>query len=149
MSRLRTFLRLPMREKLMLPEALVLSGYYRYLTLHRPFARISPKIGTLGCETPETEVRDEAVGQVSQAVSIICNRTPWESKCLVRALTAKKMLNRRKLPCTMYMGVTLQENGEMVAHAWLRCGRKYVSGGNGSRQYTVTTIYGDQQEINN
>ena len=52
MSKLRTFLRLPMREKLMLPEALVLSGYYRYLILHRPFARISPKSVRWGVRLP-------------------------------------------------------------------------------------------------
>ena len=107
------------------------------------------KYHRLAYETEKEDRQDIVLYEVSHAVAAVCSRTPWESKCLVRALTAKKMLNRRKLPCTLYMGVTLQENGEMVAHAWLRCGRKYVSGGNGSRQYTVTTIYGDQQEINN
>ena len=144
MNRLRRFLRLPFLVKCMLPEALFLSGYYRFLILHRPFAKISPKIGTLGYETAETEIRKDMVAAVGRAVYISCNRTPWESKCLVRALTAKKMLNRRKISCTMYMGVALQSDGGMVAHAWLRCGNVFVTGGNGACQYTVTTIYGDQ-----
>ena len=132
--------------KLMLPEALILSGYYRFLILRKPFARISPSIGVLNHETAERVIRDITVYQVSRAVSIICSRTPWESKCLVRALTAKKMLNRRKFPCTLYMGVALQSDGELSAHAWLRCGKTYVSGGNGAGQYAVTTIYGDYED---
>lgn len=143
MSGLRKFISLPFRRKKMLFEALILSGYYRFLILHRTFAKISPSIGILGHETAKTERKDAAVCEVSWAVAAICSRTPWESKCLVQALTAKKMLNWRGLPCTLYMGVALQENGEMKAHAWLCCGSEYVTGGSAAHQFTVTTIYGD------
>lgn len=84
-------------------------------------------------------------------------------------MTAKKILNRKGFPCTLYMGVKMeQEAGKeaehsnmephtnmeshtnmephMVAHAWLRCGNIFVSGGDGSREYTVTAIYGDRVE---
>lgn len=129
--------------KWMISEAFILSAYYSCLIHVRPFAEISPLIGTLGHETMEMEIENNVVSEVAGAVSMVCRRTPWESKCLVRALTAKKMLNRRSLPCTLYMGVALEDNGEMAAHAWLRCGNVFVSGGDGSRQFTITTIYGD------
>lgn len=35
----------------------------------------------------------------------------------------------------MYLGCKLEE-GKMVAHAWIRCGRMYVSGGSGE-DYSV------------
>ena len=55
----------------------------------------------------------------------------WESKCLVRAMTARKLLKEAGIHSTLYLGVGKDE-GKMIAHAWLRCGQMYVTGGNGS-----------------
>ena len=60
----------------------------------------------------------------------MCSRTAWESKCLVRALTAQRLLKKKGIPSTMYLGCKMEE-GNMVAHAWLRVGKLYVTGGNG------------------
>ena len=128
----------------MLPEALFLSAYYRFLILYIPFAKLSQKIGTLGYETPfDTDYRN-IVRQIRTVVEAVCRHTPWESKCLVRALTAKKMLNRRGCPCTLYMGVKQTGDGKMDAHAWLRCGDMYVTGGKGTG-YAVTGLFGDNK----
>ena len=35
--------------------------------------------------------------------------TPWESKCLVRAMTAKKMMKKRGYKTTLYLGVGKDE----------------------------------------
>ncbi|MCA5963741.1 lasso peptide biosynthesis B2 protein [Blautia sp. RD014234] len=67
--------------------------------------------------------------KVSYAVDQVCQKTKWESKCLVRALTAQKLLRRKKIATTLYLGCGLDENGKMIAHAWLRCGKMYVTGG--------------------
>ena len=67
---------------------------------------------------------------VSYAVDKVCSRTAWESKCLVRALTAQHLLKKSGIPSTMYLGCKMEE-GKMVAHAWLRVGKVYVTGGNG------------------
>lgn len=138
---LRTFIRLPLYQKLMLSEAVILSAYYRFRTLYRPFAKLSAKIGTVGYETPKAVTDRRMVWTVHTIVEAVCKHTPWESKCLVRALTAKRMLNRRGHGCTLYMGVR-QVGNEMDAHAWLRCGDMYVTGGNGTG-YAVTGIFGD------
>lgn len=147
MRSLKTFFRFPISLKIMCFEALFLSAYYRYLILKRPFAQISKKIGTLGYETEQIPYQDARmlIKMVQTAVGAVCGHTPWESKCLVQALTAKRMLNRRGLSCTMYMGVALEPDGEMAAHAWLRCGVLYVTGGNGAKTYTITTIFGDEK----
>ena len=88
--------------------------------------------GEEGKESPEEETREvyKYVASVSRIVNRICTKTSWESKCLVRALTAQKLLKRKKIHCTMYLGCKLEE-GKMVAHAWLRCGEMYITGGNG------------------
>ena len=38
---------------------------------------------------------------------------------------------KRGVNTTLYLGVG-KEDGNMVAHAWLRCGQLYVTGGNGN-----------------
>lgn len=139
------FMHLPLHVKWMLMEAMVYSGYYRYQIRYRPFQKIAPGIGKLQYETTCKKVNNRAVAEVKWTVAAVCLRTPWESKCLVRALTAKKMLNRRGLPCTLYMGVQPDRQAGMVAHAWLRCGSTFVTGGNGAGNYAVTTIFGDER----
>ena len=69
--------------------------------------------------------------KVSYAVNQVCNKTKWESRCLVRALTAQKLLAETGIDSTLYLGCKLDENKKMVAHAWIRCGKLYVTGGNG------------------
>lgn len=144
MSSLKTFFGFSYKTKWMCLEALVLSAHYRYLVLKKPFVKYADSIGVQGYESSETENKDLIILEIRKAVEAVCKRTPWESKCLVRALTAKKMLNRRGYFCTLYMGVAMDTAGVMVAHAWLRCGNVYVTGGNGGKRYTVTAIFGDK-----
>ena len=80
-----------------------------------------------GEEEPEEQIR--YVVKTGKAVLCVCNNTAWESKCLVRALTAQKLLKKKKIHSTLYLGVRQDENGNMLAHAWLRWGKYIVTGG--------------------
>lgn len=75
---------------------------------------------------------------VARQVNRSASNTPWESKCLVRALTAQKLLKKKNIPTTLYLGVGT-ENNAMTAHAWLRTGNMYVTGGNGEGYAVVAT----------
>lgn len=98
--------------------------------------------GEEGKESPEEETHEiyKYAASVSRIVNRICTKTSWESKCLVRALTAQKLLKRKKIHSTMYLGCRLEE-GKMVAHAWLRVGKMYVTGGNGADYAVVDRFY--------
>ena len=98
--------------------------------------------GEEGRETVDKEPREIYIyaASVSRIVNRICTKTSWESKCLVRALTAQKLLKRKKIHSTMYLGCKMEE-GKMVAHAWLRCGEMYVTGGNGEGYAVVDKFY--------
>ena len=74
--------------------------------------------------------------RIARIVGKVCDKTPWESKCLVRALAAQRLLCRRGLSSTLYLGCGMEE-GKMVAHAWLRFGEMYVTGGDGGGYTTV------------
>ncbi len=84
----------------------------------------------------ETEENYRYAYHVAYAVSRVCNRTAWESKCLVRALCAQRLLHKKGIESTLYLGCG-KEEGKLVAHAWLRCGEVYVTGGNGAEYATV------------
>lgn len=98
--------------------------------------------GEEGRETVDKEPREIYIyaASVSRIVNRICTKTSWESKCLVRALTAQKLLKRKKIHSTMYLGCKMDE-GKMVAHAWIRCGEMYVTGGNGEGYAVVDKFY--------
>lgn len=109
------------------------SAYYRLCILLVKPARLHKRWGIQGQESPEEDTTENYryAHKVSYAVERICTRTAWESKCLVRALTAQKLLKRKGIHSTLYLGCGM-DKGKMVAHAWLRCGKMYVTGGNGS-----------------
>lgn len=144
MGKLLRFLKKNPRVWVMVIKAFFLSAVYRWQILKRPFAELSKKIGEQNVESTSEPQDEKYIRDVQYAVKGICRRTPWESKCLVQALTAKKLLNQHGLPCTLYMGVSKDDKGEMIAHAWLRCGNIFVTGGIGHLYYAVTGVFGDK-----
>ena len=92
---------------------------------------------TFGIQNEDTELGDiepavrKRLRQISYHVNRVASHTPWESLCLVRALTAQRIMKKEGLESTMYLGVML-EDGKMEAHAWIRHKDFYVTGGDGS-----------------
>ncbi len=123
-------------------RALPLSAYYRWCILHVKPDKLHKRWGIEGEESEEKDTIENYryAYRVSYAVDRICTRTTWESKCLVRALTAQHMLKKKGIHSTLYLGCGL-EDGKMVAHAWLRCGELFVSGGNGKNYSIVDRFY--------
>lgn len=134
----KRFLRVDKSIKLMALEALFLSGIYRFLILHIKFKKLSKNIGEKNIESSLEGTREGYL--IGRKVSMVVNKTleitPWESKCLVRAMTAKKMMKKRGYKTTLYLGVGKDEKG-INAHAWLRYGEAYLTGGDGSRHSMV------------
>lgn len=97
-------------------------------------------------ETPHTNRTDQELQllrTVSRAVHAMSRFTWWESQCLVKAIAAMKMLERRGIPSTLYLGSARNNEGQMVAHAWLRSGSYIVTGKEGHEKYTVVGIFGN------
>jgi hypothetical protein len=118
-------------------------AYYKNRVHRHPFSELAPKIGQLGYETPiETSPRNARL--VHELMEAMFRHIGWKDSCLIRALTAKKLLNRMGEGCTLYMGVRKREGEGMTAHAWLRCGRLIVTGGESMAGYTVTAVFGDK-----
>ncbi|WP_051526019.1 lasso peptide biosynthesis B2 protein [Butyrivibrio proteoclasticus] len=114
-------------------KAWILSARFRFQMLYEDTAKLNKKWGIEGEETSEEATLDEYrfCRRVAYAVNQVCNKTRWESKCLVRALTAQRLMAEEGIESTMYLGCK-ELDGKMVAHAWIRVGRMYVTGGNGA-----------------
>lgn len=128
--------------KILLIEAFIYLGWARLLKAI-PFARAARTLGEQSEETPyrSSNRHEKTLKDVSKAVRIMSRYTLWESKCLVMAIAAMKMLERRNIESTLYLG-TAKDDGRMIAHAWLRSGPFYVTGADGMEAFTVVGIFG-------
>lgn len=125
----RRFFKLSAAERRYFLLSVYYSGIARILILFVPFRKYSFWLGKYNTETPEDLMTDESyIALISLSVSRAQKATPWRYKCLEQAMTAKKLLNKRRIPSTIYFGVN-KKDGKMTAHAWLRCGSTYVTGG--------------------
>lgn len=120
-------------EKWMTISVYFYTAFYRACILFLPKPKLEKMMGVRGQESTE----EETVANLRMAklvgfhVNRVTTHTVWESKCLVRAMTARKILLKKGINSTLYLGVG-KEDGKMIAHAWLRCGQLYVTGGTGA-----------------
>jgi hypothetical protein len=123
---------------LLLAEALIYLGWARIL-LFLPFSKVAPSLGIPMQETSNTQILTNrlVLQNISDAIGIMSNHTFWDSKCLVRAIAGMKMLTRRKIESTLYLGTSKDDSAKMIAHAWLRSGSFYVTGKEGMERFTV------------
>ena len=82
----------------------------------------------------------EQILQIKAAISR-CRHLVWARKCLVVSIAAKRMLDRRQISATLYMGVAKNDKGKLIAHAWLRSGDIWVSGGINRNKFTIVGIF--------
>ncbi|MFC4103142.1 lasso peptide biosynthesis B2 protein [Paenibacillus xanthanilyticus] len=138
----RRLLSMRPREQLLVLEAFVFLGWARIMK-SRPFHKLAPKLGIHMEETSRNHrTEDEAViRSVSRAIKRVSPHTPWESMCMVKAMAGMKMLERRKLESTLYMGTSRDKEGKMIAHAWLRTGPFIITGGEEAPAFTVVSKF--------
>ena len=136
--KVKAFLSVDRELKGMLVEAYLYLGWARFLKL-LPFAKVAPSLGTKMAETSHTPNLEEkaTLRKVSNAVHMMSKYTFWESQCLVKAIAAMKMLEKRKIESTLYLGTGKDEKGHFAAHAWLRSGPFYITGAEGMDRFTV------------
>lgn len=137
------FIKLDNKRKVLFIQAFIILGISRALVLSVHFKRLSKGFGVHGAETSHEVCEDIKTTKLVQwAINTASRFTPWNSNCLAKAITAQKMLKKRKISSTMYFGVAKEKN-ELTAHAWLRAGNIYVTGGDGNG-YAITGMFGQR-----
>ncbi|WP_064091676.1 lasso peptide biosynthesis B2 protein [Rossellomorea aquimaris] len=138
MKYIRIFLSMNWTMKKLLFESFLYLGWARILKIF-PFAKVAPTLGERLKETsfsPNMKNK-EILSNISQALHIMSRYTIWESRCLVKAIAGMKMLEKRQIESTLYLGTARDEQGQLIAHAWLRSGPFYLTGAEGMEKFTV------------
>ena len=126
------FIRLSRYGKKLIIEALITQFLVGFLLLFIPFRKIpgmfpnpAPNtqlpiaIGTApSARHPESS--NMILEEIKYATKRVSRFVPWRNKCLVKALSARKMLTKRGIQSQLSLGVSKDSNSKTVAHAWLK-----------------------------
>jgi hypothetical protein len=129
-------------------EAWLLLHVSRLLILFFPFKKIAATFGILNHESKKEISQQEIGGDIKNALRRATKYTLHTSKCYDQALAGKFMLKWRKLPSTIYFGLSKNEQSNLIAHAWLRFGTNIITGENGMEDFTIIAFYGDSYHPN-
>lgn len=135
--KIRIFLSYKRDMQFLLLEAFYFLAYGRMFK-SLPFSKMSKKLGNQMDETSFERHMDQAIlKNVSNAIHIMSRFTFWESQCLVKAIAGMKMLERRNIESTLYLGTAKDDKGQFIAHAWLRSGPFYLTGAEEMERFIV------------
>ena len=129
---LRSVLALSTRERLLVVEAAVLLVGVGAAVRIVAYTRVRALLGSMPAPLLGGEATPENVGW---AVSAGGGAVPGDPSCLVRALVAEAMLERRGNKTALRFGVD-DAGADMEAHAWLESGGEIVVGGENREAYT-------------
>lgn len=142
---IRKFLEKPIGEQSFYIEMIFWLGLSRISILVLPFKLIASFLGDHMIESEKINTfKFKSMGTIrliAIGVRTMSERLPWECKCLVQAITGKRMLDRRNIESTLFLGVGKDENGQMIAHAWLRVGEHIILGGGGLDRFAVVSTF--------
>lgn len=143
-TRVRKFLRAGGTEQSRLLEAAFWLGLFQFALPIVPFKFMARGLGMHKVETDEiplSAATSRHAMAVARAVQTMACNLPWHSRCLVQAAAAKRMLDRRGIPSTLYLGIARDENQNLIAHAWLRCGDAIITGKAGKDRFTTVSMF--------
>ena len=161
-GRLRSFRAWTAREKACFPLVWLLLGLVRLIILLVPFRHWISRLGNqfgavpvIPVLTPHGEAIATSVGRVVRAAAAV---TPWNSDCLPQAVTARILLGFASIPCSLFLGVAIDEaaRGRLTgnsrrdaasasfAHAWVSAGRIHVTGGESFSRFAVLGCFGSK-----
>jgi hypothetical protein len=116
-------------------EAWILLNLSKLLIVFIPFKKIASLLGDPQSETDKEVIDFAKIKDIEISIIRAVKYVLFASKCYDQALATTFMLKKRKLSSTIYFGLH-KEAGQLLAHAWVRCGDKIVSGKLGHERFT-------------
>jgi hypothetical protein len=127
-----------------LAEATAWLALARLAILLLNFRVLSRRLGVAMHESPlaDDERRRPLLRRMRWAIDAVSRRVPWRCMCLERGVAATMMLRTRGIDSTFYLGVAREADGGPVrAHAWVRCGTYFVTGGEDHSRFAVVSTF--------
>lgn len=145
MSWLLKFSRRSPADRALFLEALCFLLWAKCVIHTRPFRRFAPRLGQSGVESAtQISATERATAvKVSWAVETAARYVPLGFVCLPQAMAAQRLLRRRGIASTLYLGVATdtKKPESLIAHAWLRAGDKILTGEAESRRHRVLVLF--------
>ena len=134
----------PASKKLLFLEAFVVSTIAKLMVISLPFRIIQQAFGFKAYQEnipfSENSNTDPSVKVVFQTVDSISRHVFWTNTCLVRSITVKYLLRRRKIDALLYLGLAKDEQGQLKAHAWVKVPEIGLVYDDGSGEYTTVAV---------
>lgn len=146
-SAARTALRLSPLNWWTFAEATAWLALARLAIVLLPFSALARRLGKHMSESTvdDDDARRPSLRRIRWAIGAVSRRAPWRCLCLEQAVAAKMMLRVRGLASTLYLGVAREPgNAAVQAHAWVRCGSYYVTGGETRDRYAVVSTFAEK-----
>ena len=142
MSAFLRFISLPKQDKKFFLVATFYCVTFKIMILIFPLKKYARILGlqNIYVNHEPSEKQLQVIYKISRAIVRSRRVIPWKSQCLTEAITAKVMLRGEKIKSTLYLGIN-KKNGDMTAHAWLKCGGTWVTGRKGSDQFTIISTF--------
>ncbi len=127
------FIRLGFAGGLLFLISWALLGLTRLMVVALPQSWIRSLLGTSGVGDPVIESltarQERRARKIGQSVTTASRHTPWKSECYPQALSARVELVTARVPHTVSFGLRRDEDGRLLAHAWVSAGDIRVTGG--------------------
>ena len=142
---LRRFWRLPVRDCLLLVEAVLWLAVAGITIAVLPFRRV----GLLAARPIRPmklpcQVRASKVRRIRWAIIAAATRVPWRALCFQQGLAAQFMLRRRGIPSVLYYGAAQDDRNGLYAHVWVRDGDLDVVGGEIASRFAILATFPPQ-----
>ena len=132
LKHIHKFFEITGREQVMMLEAFYWLVIYTFLIYVMPFRWWQESIGQKMQPLQEKPLTREQLWQIREVRRAVfrANKVLFGlAKCFALSLTLKKMLQKRGMDSTLYLGVKKNGHESLLAHAWLKCGDITVYGG--------------------
>jgi hypothetical protein len=122
---------------------LLVSDFLIYVLPMRWWSSWIGETGQANNNEPVSEQQKQEVLQVRKNVYRADKLLLKTSRCFAFSLAIKKMLNRRNINASLYLGVNKGGDGALKAHAWVKGGENIIYGGTkASEKYTQLISFG-------
>jgi hypothetical protein len=138
------FLKLRWKDKLLLAETVFALLASKCIIFIVPLRKAAPYFGKLNGETKQDMTLEQLrqLRKIRTFIEVASIHVPWTSVCLDQALAGMMLLNKRKIPNRLCLGVKKDEAKQKIeAHAWIQCGKYIPIGGQGSLQFTIVAMF--------
>lgn len=137
MKLMRSFLHLPSKEKKILIKSYFYMWFVQIILWLLPLPRCQQIIRSLSKKkSPEISDKKDYMDKILWSVMVASQYIP-KAKCLTRTLTAYILLKRHNYPVEPKIGVLMDDNGNLKAHAWLEKNGEVVLGITNSKYQTL------------